>query len=232
MIRNRNDWPVEISTIRAVDIDDDGDARITKTDGWSLFIHADELDGFQPREGDWILTEQPVNNIATIIIEGRVLRHKTKRQIQNDHKAFSDSYHRKKLERYINEGDNLKTRAESLPLALRNRMRRFADEGGVDFWVDDAPYEMYALEGAAALLRKVHELSLINSTDHPENGPDVEGAVKWINDWWDINSDKHDPPYDYKKQMEIVPDFGDEHSGNTAGAAKALAVLILEGEEV
>lgn len=229
MIKNRNGWPVEISTIQRTEFSDSG-VSITKDDGWSLFVSADELDGFVPEVGDWILTESPVNQLATIIIEGRVIRRRSPREIDAEHEAFCNKFRLDKLERYIKEGDDLKRRAETLPLPLRLRMARFAAAGGVDFWIDDAPYEMYALEGAAALLRKVEELGLIESVDGPFEGADA--AVEWIENWWNINSDKHDPPYDYKKQMEIVPDFGDGHSGNTAGAAKGLAILILKGESV
>jgi hypothetical protein len=236
LIRNRYDWPVELTTIEKVDADnEDGGVSIKKADGWSMFIRGDELDGFVPEPGDWILTEQPVNNIATIIIEGRVIRRKNKRQVEEEHKNFSNNYRLEKLERYVKEGDELKKRVEKLPLPLRLRMARFAAESGEEFWIDSAGYEMYALEGAAALLRKVKELGYINDVDDPAGSTNtiaVNDAIKWIKDWWAINSKDHNPPYDYKKQMEIVPDFGDGHSGNTAGAAYGLAIRILEGHEV
>lgn len=238
MIRGRNDWPVDLETIERVD--DEGDSySIKKSDGWNLFIGKDECDGFVPQVGDWILTERPVNNIATIIIEGRVVRRKSAKVIEAEHKAFSDSFRLKKLERFVAEGDELKARAAALPKALAERMERFAKEGGREFWIDSAGYEMCALEGSAALLRKVKELDLIDNIDninHVSNDAylDESGlpgvAIEWLENWWLLNTKTGG--YNYTKQMEMVPDFGDGHSGNTAGAAYALAIRILKGEDI
>ena len=181
----------------------------------------------------WILTENPVNNIATVIIEGRVLRRKSVKVIEAERKSFSDSYRLRKLEAYVSDGEALKERAANLPKPLAERMERFAQESGVEFWIDSAPYEMFALEGAAALLKKAaDEVGLAyNGFDFAStsNGKEQE-AIQWIEDWWALNTKEHD--YNYKKQMELVPDFGDGHSGNTAGAACALALAVLRGEEV
>lgn len=230
MIKGRNGWTVNLSTIEKVAGWEDS-WQITKPDGWSLSIHKDECDGFVPQEGDWILTEQAVNTIATIIIEGRVIRRKTPTQVEADHKAFCDGNRLRKLEAFVSEGDELRRRINVLPLPLRKRMARFEAEDGVEFLIDSAPYEMYALEGAAALLRKVMDLGYITDVDNPADGDaDLDGAVQWIEDWWSLNTAEHD--YDYEKQKKLVPDFGEGHSGWTASAAKGLAVAILKGKEV
>jgi hypothetical protein len=232
MIRGRNDYPVNLDTIEKVD--DEGESyAIKKSDGWSMWIGKSECDGFVPKVGDWILTETPVNNISTIIIEGRVIRHKLPAQVDAEFQQFRKNLRLERLERYVANKDKMEQRVKALPLPLRLRMNRFSEESGMDFWIESADYEMFALEGAAALLRKVQELGYIANVDYPAHeGNDCEGAIKWIEDWWKINSKDHDPPYDYKKQMEIVPDFGDGHSGNTAGAAYALAHHLLAGKDV
>lgn len=231
MIYGRNDWPVSLETIEK--IDDEGDSyAIKKSDGWSMFISKDECDGFVPQVGDWILTEQPVNNIATVIIEGRVLRHKSPKQIEAEHKVFKDNYRLRRLEAYVSEGEALKERVKNLHPVLQARMARFAAEHGVEFWIDSAPYEMAVLEGAQALLNKTADLFGANWAE--ENGTDEDRAevaaksIKWIEDWWTLNT--KEGGYDYAKQMELVPDFGDGHSGNTAGMAYRIALMILKGE--
>lgn len=237
-MKNRDGYEVEVAPITEVDFYDDGGCAITRgVPGWGTFgIGADELNGFKPQVGDIVIVyTQGFSSIRGIVIDGRVLRYTTPAQAEADHEQWKKNWRLEKLERYVAEGDDLKARAAALPLPLRERMERFAKEGGVEFWIESADYEMYALEGAAALIRKVHELGFIHSS-HTNFGvaegenDDIEGAVKWIKDWWDINSEKHG--YDYKRQMELVPDFGDGHSGNTAGAAYALAVRILEGEGI
>jgi hypothetical protein len=188
------------------------------------------LDGFVPKVGDWILTEIAVNPIATIIIEGRVIRRKSDKQLELENKAWSNSWRIEKLEAYLENGEALKERAFALHPTLADRMKRFDRASGAKFWIEDAPYEMAVMEGAQALLDKVEELGFIGSSHFRIDSEvdDVVGAVSWINDWWDINSEKGG--YDYKKQMEMVPNFGEGHSGNTAAAAVAFAKGILTGE--
>lgn len=220
---SRHGHNVEAATITKIDESDDGYA-IDREPGWGTFwLSKDECNGFVPQVGDAIVVfTRNFSLVVGVIIENHVIRYKTAKQYEQDHKKMVEGFRLRKLEAYVEHGDELKARVEKLPAPLRERMHRFADEDGVEFWVDSAPYEMAVMEGAAALLKKVHELSL----DRPED------AISWINDWWDINSDKHNPPYDYKKQMEIVPDFGEGHSGFTASAAKGMAIAVLEGKEV
>ena len=220
-MKNRDGQRIELSEIDRVD--DEGDSfSVRQKGGWSLFISKSECGDFVPAVGDWMLVSyHGFNTIAGIIIEGRVIRSKSTAEIEADHEQWKKNLRLERLERYVTHGEALKERVKNLHPVLQARMARFAAEGGVDFWIESAGYEMACLEGAQALLNKVADLGISDNA-----------AVKWINDWWDINSAKHDPPYDYKKQMEIVPDFGDGHSGNTAGAAKALAIFILEGREV
>lgn len=233
MLHNRDDQRVSLSLIEKVDDQDTG-YSLRKDDGWSLWVSKEDLGGFVPQVGDTILTAESINNVSGIVIEGHVVRWKSKAQVDADFEQWKKNYRLEKLERYIKHGEALKARARNLPLPLRKRMFRFDAEFGIDFWIDSADYEMAAMEGAAALLRKVQELELVDDIDDTSQNTTVQldAAVAWIKDWWNINSDKHDPPYDYAKQMELVPDFGDGHSGNTAGAAYSIAIAILEGREV
>lgn len=218
MIRTRDGFTLTLSTIKKVE--DWNDAySITKEDGWSFSINKSDCGDLVPQTGDSILMAEGTNAIPGIIIEGRVIRWKTAEQVAADHEQWRKNWRLEKLERYVEHGEELKNRVKKLHPVLQQRMERFDKESGVEFWIDSAPYEMACLEGTQALLNKVEELGL-----------ESDEAVEWVEKWWKINSAEHDPPYDYKKQMEIVPDFGEGHSGNTAGAAYAMALMILKGE--
>lgn len=232
MIKGREEnMTVELMNI--VEVDDwDESYALKRTDGMSMGVAKSECGDFVPKAGDWMLVKtHGFNTIAGVIIEGRVIRNKSVADMKEDRKRMLDGFRLEKLERYVKHGDALKARAAALPKPLAERMARFAAEDGVEFWIDSAGYEMAVMEGATALLKKVQELGYIADIDDPsDEGNDIEGALVWIEDWWSLNTEKHG--YDYKKQMEIVPDFGDGHSGFTASAAMGYARILLKGEAV
>jgi hypothetical protein len=207
---NREGHDVNLYQIDKVE-DYDDSIVITHDQGMSLMIDKWELDGFVPQVGDTlVLTTRNLSFVLGIIIEGRVIRRKNEAQFQKEHQQMIDGFRLRRLEDYVKNGDKLKARVERLLPPLRDRMHRFAKENGTEFWIEDAGYEMAALEGANALLVKTEALG-------------TEDAIQWINDWWDL---------DYKKQLELVPDFGEDHSGFTASSAKGLAIAVLEGKEI
>lgn len=231
-IKNRYGQSVTLDNIDKVNMTENG-YEITGVQGWGTFyITFDELDGFVPQEGDaFVLMTTNFSYIRGIIIEHRVIRYMTDKQVEESRQRMLDGFRLSKLEEYVKNGEALKARAEALPTPLRDRMRRFSEgKDGVEFWIDSAPYEMAVLEGAAALLRKVAAEGFIFDTNKIRVDDDTDGAINWIEDWWALNTKEHN--YDYKKQMEIVPDFGDGHSGFTASAAKGMALAILRGEEI
>lgn len=231
-IKNRYGQSTTLDNIDKVNMTDNG-YEITGVQGWGTFyITFDELDGFVPQVGDaFVLMTTNFSYIRGIIIEHRVIRYMTDKQVVESRQRMLDGFRLNKLEEYVKNGEALKARAEALPTPLRDRMRRFSEgKDGVEFWIDSAPYEMAVLEGAAALLRKVAAEGFIFDVNKIRVDDDTEAAINWIEDWWALNTKEHN--YDYKKQMEIVPDFGEGHSGFTASAAKSMAVAILNGEEI
>lgn len=236
MFLNRDGYTVEISPVERVEIDGDYCAISLAEPGWGTFtLTMDELDGFLPQVGDVVVTYMRGTSIRGVAIDGRVFRYTTPAQAEAEREQWKKNLRLERLEEYVKHGDELKARAAALPLPLRQRMERFAEADGAEFWIENAGYEMCVLEGAAALLRKVCELGYIHSS-HANFGvaegedDDIAGAIKWIEDWWNLNSKEGN--YDYKRQMELVPDFGDGHSGFTASSAKHMAVAILRGEQV
>lgn len=229
-MKNRDGQKIELTEIDKVDVESSGGVSVRQKDGWSLFINANELDGFVPQVGDWMLVSyHGFNTIAGIIIEGRVIRNKTTAQCEAEHEQWRKNYRLEKLERYIKDGDALKAEAYALPKPIALRFKRFDHENGIDFWIDDASYEMHAMKGAAALLRKVKELGLVSNIDDIDQNTaeEIEAGTKWIEEWHTLG--QKEGGYQHEKQMEIVPDFGEGHSGNTYGAAVSYALGILKG---
>lgn len=212
-MKNRHGYDVEVAPIEKVEHYDNGGCAISRGEpGWGTFgLGVDELNGFVPQVGDVVIVyTQGFSSVRGVIIDGHVLRYHTPAQAAAEHEQWKKNWRLEKLERYVEHGDALKERVKKLHPVLQARMARFAAEGGVGFWIDDAPYEMACLEGTQALLNKIESLDLT----------DDEG-LKWIEEWMSLP---------YAEQMKKVPDFGEGHSGNTADAAIGMARIILRGE--
>lgn len=230
-MKNRHGYTVEVAPITEVEWYNEGGCAITRGEpGWGTFhLDSDEVSQYKPQVGDIsVVYTQGFSMIRGVVIDGHVLRYTTPAQAEAEHEQWKKNLRLRRLEEYVANGDNLKARANSLHPTLASRMKRFDRDNGVEFWIQDAPYEMAVMEGAQALLDKVEELGLI-ANSHSEFDGSNEEAIRWIKDWWKINSADHNPPYDYKKQMELVPHFGEGHSGHTASAAYQFAVAILDG---
>ena len=212
-MKNRDGWDVEIHTL--TEVSDDGEYyQVTKDDDWSFVLKKSDCGTLVPTENDVaVFYTNGFTTICGVTIDGHVIFYKTKDQIEKEHQQFCDSIRLRNLENYVKNSGTLKARVEKLHPALKARMERFDKESGIEFWIESAEYEMYALEGAQALLDKVYSLKFRNNDE----------GVAWINDW------KSKP---YEKQQELVPDFGDGHSGWTASAAIGLAIRVLRGESV
>ena len=213
--KNRDGYTVDYTTVESVEVYESGGCSIKKSDGWSFFLDSEEIRDYTPQVGDSIVMYmQGFNTIAGVTINNHSLRYRTPKQLEREHKAMLDGFRLEKLERYVKYGDDLKARVKNLHPDLQARMNRFAEESGVEFWIDSAPYEMACLEGAQALL---------NATK--DYGDDALALVEY---WAGYNTQSGG--YQYDKQMELVPDFGEGHSGNTYGVAVSMAKMILRGE--
>lgn len=209
MIYNRDGHNVSLHTIDHVKVESDTVA-ITY-DGHTFLLEKEELNGFVPQAGDpLVITTRNMSLVVGVIIDGRVIRHKTEAQVAQEHQQWRKNLRLERLEEYLKSGQALKEEAKNLHPALAARMQRFADEDGEEFWIESARYEMYAVKGADALLRKTEEM-------------EPKSAIEWIKTW---------EKKDYSAQLEEVPDFGEGHSGNTFGFAVHLALAVLEGKSV
>lgn len=209
-MKNSHGYEVEVVPIEKVNYTDQGCEITLGEPGWgSLFISTKELNGLEPQVNDAIVTYMWGTDVRGLVLDGHVIRYTTPEEAAETHEQWLKNWRLEKLERYVKEGDALKERVKKLHPSLQARMARFEAEDGVEFWIDSAPYEMHALEGAQALLNKVESLDLAG-----------DDAIEWVNAWWNKP---------WSEQIEKVPDFGEGHSGNTAGAAKGIAVMILSG---
>ena len=210
----------EFGTITAVEPQDYGGYAITYNNGWTLFVSSKELNGLVPKVHDTIVVGPSIGYpIQYISIDGHVIRDISDEEQAKIRQDMLDGFHRRKLEEFVKHGDEWKETARGLHPLLSRRIKRFEDEQGDTFWIEDGGYELYALQAADALAR--HAMSVYPG--------DSEKQVEWI-DWWNsINSKEHN--YDYKRQMEILPEFGDGHSGNTHGAGVAYAKRVVLGKD-
>lgn len=209
-MKNSHGYEVEVSRIKKVEWSDGGCAITREEPAWgTFFLNNIELAGLRPKFGDVVVVYSHGSFIRGVVLDGNVIRYITPEEAAEQFEQQKKNWRLEKLERFVKEGDSLKQRVKNLHPSLQARMARFESEDGIEFWIDSAHYEMYALEGAQALLNKVESLDLAG-----------DDAIEWVNAWWDKP---------WSEQMEEVPDFGEGHSGNTAGAAKGIAVMILSG---
>lgn len=218
MMKNSDGYNVEYTHIKDVEYTEDW-YYITGQSGWTFGLSKEECADVVPKTGDSLTVY--TKNFSEVVgaeIEGRQVRYKTPAQVDRERIDWLIDYNQKKLDRLRENWDSWQERVERLHPTIKKRIRRFETQGEsnnskFEFWLEDGGYELMALEGANALL---------NAVDR--NG----GGIEWLDWWWSLNTKEYG--YNYKKQEELVPEFGDGHSGNTAGAAYSLARAILTGE--
>lgn len=195
------------------------DGAAVTYDGWTLFISSQEFNGLSPKIGDIMVTGPSIGRpIQYIEIDGHVIRDVSDDEQAEKHKEMVAGFRRRRIAEYEEHGDEWKATAQGLLPPLAARIQRFEDDN-VEFWIEDGGYELYALKAADALAR--HVMSVYPG--------DTDKQIEWI-EWWDsLNSKEHD--YDYKRQMAILPEFGDGHSGNTHGAGVFYAKRVVRGDE-
>lgn len=218
MLKNSDGWDVEYTYIDKVDTFENY-YSLSKRDGWTLGISKEECGDLVPLPGDSLTCyTQGFNNVVGLTIAGKVVRYKTPKEVAWERMIWLAEYNQSKITAFLENYDVWQTQVDALHPTLKARIRRFEKEKEpYHFWVEDGGYELSALSGANAIL---------NAAEFYHPG-DNDRQIKFVGDWWDINSDKHN--YNYELQAALIPEFGDGHSGNTAGAAKSFALGILTG---
>jgi hypothetical protein len=163
---------------------------------------------------------RPIRGIA---IDGACVFYRTEPMQAEHHRRWVERYHREQHERFERERAQLDADFETLPPLFQHRIARFRAADPDFRWKSEA-YEMFC----------VTQATLLASHFRAQTGDPLQ-AIEAIKQWDKINSAEHDPPYDYQAQEAAVPGWSDGHSGNTHGAAMALAAVYLRhlaGEQV
>lgn len=141
--------------------------------------------------------------VRGIIIEGRVYKYLTEEQEKERHAAWVDEEHARRAREAERERASRDARRAALPEALRERCSVF-EARNPNWRRDFESYELFVCEEAALLVAHF--------------GGDLEALRAF-----------HDKPTD--EQREVLPRMS-EHSGNTFGAALAIARRLMEAPEL
>jgi hypothetical protein len=183
---------------------------------WGCFVPLLRDDQPVPEEGSPVRVYGRFGSrIHGIIVNGQCVYYRTPEQRAEHHHRWVENYHREQKERFERERGQLDADYEALPDIFKQRIARFRAEDPDFRWSSEA-YEMFCVTQAAML------------ADHFRNQTgDPLLAIEAIREWDKINSARHDPPYDWRGQLEAVPGWSDGHSGNTHGGSIALAIAYL-----
>lgn len=181
--------------------------------------------GVEPKVGDHLVTYgrfgRPFHGQA---INGVVLWYRSPEEMDEEHRLMVERMNAERRAEFEAKKDELDADYESLPALFRMRIDRFR-AANPDFRWEYEPYEMFTCTQAVVLA----DWARAQADDQTPGWKDR--AVAALDAWWSINSAENDPPYDYQAQKDMIPGWGDGHSGNTAGCALMLAKQYLTAAE-
>lgn len=173
-----------------------GGWEVTHNGAWIIGVDADEC-AVAPQVGEPIRTygRGIGSTVRGIVIGGRVYRYRTDAEEQAKHEQYCRDMEAKR-EQEFNEGrEGADERIAALPTIFRERIEKFQRDGGHEFRRDYEGYELFCCEQAVAIAEALKT---------------VEALDAWRTLPWGA-------------QLTQVPALSDGHSGNTFGAACALA---------
>lgn len=141
---------------------------------------------------------QPVRGVAVFENDTgcwHTLRYRNPRGAAEDFADWREREDIKRREEYESKREETERRVAALPLLLRMRLEHFRRDGGDEFRHNEELYELFVCEQAALLASAI---------------PDREEIKKW----------RHLPIAD---QLDTVPGWSVDHSGNTFGCAVSMA---------
>jgi hypothetical protein len=181
-----------------------GGWEVSHNGAWVIGVDAGECD-VEPKVGETIRTygRGIGSTVRGIVIGGRVYRYLTEAEESARHEQYCRDMEAKR-EQEFNEGrEDADRRIEALPYIFRKRIYQFQANGGREFRRDYEGYELFCCEQAVAIAEALKT---------------VEALDAW-----------HKLPWG--TQLTQVPALSDDHSGNTFGAACALARHYLRNPE-
>jgi hypothetical protein len=156
-----------------------------------------------PQVGDKIICQtKNISTVRGIILNGVQLYYKSDKQLEDEHKAWCEEYHRKQEEDFKKNQAKLDKDFNELPKPFQDRIQRYRDNNP-DFRVEYEPYEMFCCTEAVKMAKALKT-------------PEAVEAFKELS---------------YEEQRKLVP-FDEGHSGNTFSTAVGLAYWYLKDHSI
>lgn len=170
--------------------------ELTHNGAW--VIGCPKVDGLPtPQVGETIRTygRGIGSPVRGIVVNGRVYRYQTEAEQQAEHEQWCRDQEAKREQEFNEKHEETDRRIAALPLVFRERLDKFQRDGGQKFRRDYEGYELFCCEQAVVIADALK----------------TEAAIAaWRDLPWGV-------------QQTQVPGLSDQHSGNTFGAACALA---------
>lgn len=206
---------IEEGAISKVEPYTDGDGwSITYSESYGCGIQRSRCpDGIVPKVGDTLTTfGQFGYSFHGQALNGEVLWYLSPEEEEAEFQQYLAESERKRKQAFDENKAKLDADYDALPAVFKKRIDKFR-RTNPDFRWDHEGYEMFCCTQAVLLA----EWALDKAEGDPAD------ALERIDAWNAINSKDHDPPYDFKAQLQAVPGWSDGHSGNTHGCAVILA---------
>lgn len=209
MVQNLDGWYVEPYKIDKVEMNEE--SFVLTVDGSVSSSHKN-VDGYVPQVGDvavFYLSSPYLlgSTVHGLTINGQVIKYETKQEAEMIRQKWLDDYDAKRQKAYDENLGKWQARAALLPTPYRERLRRFDEKNGVEWWKDSGEYELFTLEESAKFYNWAKQ----------QNDP-VEALTNFESLEWD-------------EQRKTV-DFDEGHSGWTFSAAVGLALRVLQDQPI
>ena len=193
-----DDTGFEDHVIERVETMATGGYTIQREDGWSFQVPKNPA--AVPKVGSTVrFYGKGVGSVVRgLDVDGVEIWYKTAEQQEAENREWVENETRRKDKEYEEQKAGLFQRIALLPEHLQKRIQRFLDNNH-DFGIDYLAYELFCCEQAVVIAAAFK---------------DVESLRTWAN-------------MDFNEQRKIVPALSDDHSGNTFGCSKVLALDII-----
>lgn len=211
----------------------------------------ENLSGYEFEKDQSVQVERPdsFGLIAAVYVDGKRVVELPEEYRELKRELYLLESKMKHWKGYLKIKPKLEDRLSALHPLLRERIEGFIEDRGEEkFFVEDmGEYELFIVEQANMLYESfknplVRQAVWEAGAKVPNNRTapsyqwdegnrdwDVDSPTDVLLAWWALNSKISD--YNYELQHELVPDWSNGHSGNTAGAAYWFAKSLLSEEE-
>lgn len=216
-----HDTEYETSTIEQVKRSGDG-WSFRMSHGWSFWFSDADAPDFTPRVGDEVIQygRGIGHTVRGLVIRDRVIYYRTADEDRAKFEREQAEYGAKR-QREFDEGGRAELDAKyaALPPVFQARIDKFR-HNNPEFRVKYEGYEMFCCEEAVKL---AHHLGTVEAMEHyaslTRDTSILTDEAKWHEEWGE------------QKAIDRAAGISEDHSGNTHGAAVALAFWYLKHPE-